>query len=146
MSATEQTTTSPYRALEELRSHLGTGNARPVLNEIAAALARLLDTGQDTVIDLGTIPFGPGDERLMDKILGPGEVHATLDALGTSHVTETGIAGVWRVDHLDPKGETLSRFVEVTFIPDILKTQDSDARDGLERLSARLKELNAPPN
>lgn len=130
--------------LAELRSHLGTGNARPVLREIEAALEALVSRGAETTIDLGAIPFGPGDERLLDKVLGQGEVHATIDALGKSHVTETGIPGVWRIDHFDPRGETLSRFVEITFLPDILKTQPADAEDGLARLRARLIEDGSP--
>jgi len=127
-------------ALDELRSHLGTGNAHPVLREVETALRALLDTGRQTTIDLGAIPFGPGDERLLDEVLGPGEVRATIDALGHSQVTETGIPGVWRIDHFDQQGETLSRFIEVTFFPEILKTQLEDAETGLARLTARLHE------
>ncbi len=127
-------------ALDELRSHLGTGNARPVLREIETALAELLTSGAETTIDLGAIPFGPGDERMLDEVLGAGEVHATISALGDSHVAETGIPGVWRIDHFDARGETLSRFVEVTFFPSILKTQAADAEVGLARLTARLTE------
>ena len=129
-----------HSAIDELRSHLGTGNARPVLGEIEAALGVLLAEGKQTTIDLGAIPFGPGDERLLDKVLGAGEVHATIEALDQSVVTETGIPGVWRIDHFDRKGETLSRFVEVTFFPEILKTQTADAEAGLARLTARLEE------
>ena len=132
--------------LEELRSHLGTGNAWPVLSEIATALRALLDSGRETTIDLGAIPFGPGDERVLDDVLGQGEVQATLDALGKSHVSETGIPGVWRVDHFDQRGETLSRFIEVTFFPDILKTQTVDAETGHARLLARLKERDGQMN
>ncbi|MDQ2089726.1 hydrogenase expression/formation C-terminal domain-containing protein [Marimonas arenosa] len=125
-------------AVDELRSHLGTGNARPVLREIETALGALLESGRETTIDLGAIPFGPGDERMLDEVLGPGEVHATIYAMGESHVAETGVPGVWRVDHFDQRGETLSRFIEVTFCPDILKTQTADAEAGLARLTARL--------
>lgn len=128
-------------AVEELRSHISTGNARPILAEIASALGKLLATGEVTTIDLGAIPFAPGDERLLDEVLGVGEVRATIEALGQSIVHETRFPGVWRIDHLDPKGETLSRFVEVTFIPEILKSQHADATAGLARLTARLEEL-----
>lgn len=129
-------------AREELLSHLSTGNARPILAEISSALEKLLSTGETTTIDLGAIPFAPGDERLLDEVLGVGEVRATLEALGQSIVHETRYPGVWRIDHLDPHGETLSRFIEVTFIPDILKSQHADAVAGLARLTARLEELD----
>lgn len=131
-------------AVAELRSHISTGNARPVLHEIHAALEALLTTGTETTIDLGAIPFGPGDERLLDSVLGPGEVAATISALGETRVQETGIAGVWRVDHFDEDGETLSRFVEITFMPDILKTQRADAEQALDTLAARLARPDAP--
>lgn len=127
-------------AVEALKSHISTGNARPVLHEILAALESLLATGTPTTIDLGAIPFGPGDERLLDEVLGKGELRATLEVLGSSHVEESGIPGVWRIDHFDQSGDTLSRFVEVTFLPEILKTQRADAEAGLARLAARLEE------
>ena len=137
MSAERRSSGGPH-SIEELRAHIPTGNAGPILREIATALARLLDTGEPTTIDLGALPFSAGDEKALDAALGSGEVHATVKALGESHVTETGIAGVWRVDHFDQQGETLSRFVEVTFVPEILKTQHADAKDGLTRLEADL--------
>lgn len=128
------------QALEELKSHISTGNARPVLHEVKAALETLLADGTPTTIDLHAIPFAPGDERLLDEMLGTGELTATLEVLGTSHVQETGIPGVWRIDHFDQNGETLSRFIEVTYLPEILKTQREDAESGLARLEARLAE------
>ena len=127
-------------SVRELRAHVPTGNAGPVLREIAAALARLIDTGEPTTIDLGALPFSAGDEKALDAVLGSGEIRATLDALGTSHVNETGVPGVWRVDHFDQQGETLSRFVEITFVPEILRSQRPDAEQGLERLEAALSE------
>ena len=69
-----------------------------------------------------------------------GEVQASLDLDGESHVQETGISGVWRVDHFDAVGETQSRFVEVTFIPAILRAQPEDAQLGLARLAERLEQ------
>lgn len=136
-------TATAVGSLQDLRAHVPTGNAGPLLSEIAAALGRLVETGQSTTIDLGALPFSAGDERALDAALGPGEVHATIDALGQSHVTETGTPGVWRVDHFDTNGETLSRFVEITFVPDILMTQPADAAAALGRLQAALAEGNA---
>lgn len=132
------------QTLGDLKAHVATGNAAPVLREIAAALAKLLATGETTTIDLGALPFSAGDEKRLDATLGTGEVHVTLDTLGTSHVTETGVAGVWRIDHFDQQGETMSRFVEVTFCPDILKSQRADAEAGLARLEADLERQDRP--
>jgi hydrogenase-1 operon protein HyaF len=126
--------------IKELMSHVSTGNALPVLNEILHALRKLIETDTPSTIDLGAIPFAAGDERMMDEILGQGEVQAKLDLSGDSLVVETGIAGVWRVDHFDAEGQTQSRFVEVTWIPEILKTQREDAQAGLARLTGRLEQ------
>lgn len=127
-------------AVEELKSRISTGNARPVLIEIKAALEKLLADGTPTTIDLGAIPFAAGDERMLDEVLGKGELVAELDVMGRSHIEETGIPAVWRIDHFDENGETLSRFVEITYLPEILKTQREDAESGLSRLVARLAE------
>jgi len=127
----------------EVLSFVSTGNAMPVLHEVRHALHSLLEESTPSIIDLGAIPFSPGDERLLDEVLGKGEVHATLITMGTSHVQETAIPGVWRVDHFNESGETQSRFIEVTFMPEILKTQPEDALEGLALLSKLLLEKDA---
>ena len=124
--------------VKEMLSYVSTGNADPILREIRHALAKLVETGESTTIDLGAIPFAAGDERILDEVLGRGEVQATLTAMGVSHIAETAIAGVWRVDHMNEEDEVQSRFVEVTYCPDILKTQGADAAFGLQQLIARL--------
>ena len=126
-------------AMDDLVSFAATGNALPVLHEVRHALADLIEKNKTAIIDLGAIPFAPGDERVLDSILGDGEVHAVLQTLGDSHVRETSICGVWRVDHMDTSGEYQSRFIEVTYLPEILKTHFEDAVKGLETLTARLQ-------
>ena len=132
--------TASNTAMDDLMSFAATGNALPVLHEIRHALAELIESNKTAVIDLGAIPFALGDERVLDSILGDGEVHAVLKTLGESHVRETSIYGVWRVDHMDASGEYQSRFIEVTYLPEILKTHFTDAATGLETLTARLNE------
>lgn len=127
---------------EDLSSFVATGNALPLLHEIKHALDRLLAGGEATIIDLGALPFAPGDERIVNDVLGDGEVSAAVSVLGESLVRETGIAGVWRVDHFDEKGEYQSRFIEITFLPEILKSQREDTVSGVETLSERLNALD----
>lgn len=129
--------TSP---LQEVMSYVGTGNADPILREVRFALGKLIETGETTVIDLGAIPFAAGDERILDRILGEGEVRATLTSMGESRIAETQIAGVWRVDHFDAEGEVQSRFIEITYMPEILRTQKEDAAFALEQLDEKLAE------
>ena len=128
--------------MNDVMSFVATGNASPLLHEIRHALAQLIKDGSENIIDLGAIPFAPGDDRILEEILGTGEVHAVLSLQGESHVRETSIPGVWRVDHLDEAGQQQSRFIEITFMPDILKTQREDAERGLETLAERLGTLD----
>ena len=131
------------KALDDVLSFVSTGNAIPLLHEIKYALSALLSSGTESIIDLGAIPFAPGDERVLDEALGLGEVDATLTVMGESQIRETGIPGVWRIEHFNSAGERQSRFIEITFMPDILKTQREDAARGLEVLMDRLGALDA---
>ena len=58
-----------------------TGNAEPILHEIRHAVARLLENGEATVIDLRAMPFGPGDEQRFEEVIGEGAVAATVEEL-----------------------------------------------------------------
>lgn len=114
-------------------------NARPLLHEIRHALERLLGTGEETVIDLRSLPLGESGERHLLEELGSGELECRLDALGTSTVRETAYHGVWVVTHENAAGSVIGRFIEVTFLPAILKSDPVDVRSGLARLAERLE-------
>ena len=114
-------------------------NALPILHEIRHALAKLVESGENTVIDLNAIPFGPGDEDELLAVLGKGEVSATVDALGPTLVSETGYAGVWLVDYRDADDNRIAFQIEVTETPEILKAHPDDMWDGAERLAAGLQ-------
>lgn len=115
-----------------------THNVQPLLHEIRHALATLLEDGERTVIDLRSIPLAPGEEqKLLDK-LGQGEVHAQLSALGSSNFVETRYPGVWVVEHFNNNDEVIGKFIEVCDIPDLLRSQPDDIREGLEQLQAQL--------
>jgi hydrogenase-1 operon protein HyaF len=113
-------------------------NVVPLLHEIRHALARLLESGEPTTIDLGSIPFAPGEFDQLDAALGTGEVRVLLESLGSSRIYETQFSGVWRITHSNPTGEIVGRYVEVTRIPEILLAQEPDVRVGLDLLTRRL--------
>ncbi len=114
------------------------GNITPILHEVAHALERLLETSEPTIIDLNSLPFGPGElERLEDR-LGKGELNAELDALGRSVIRETAYPGVWWLEHRNANDEVVGRYVEITRTPEILKSQDIDIQSGRARLVADL--------
>jgi hydrogenase-1 operon protein HyaF len=113
-------------------------NARPILHEIRHALARLLDSGEETVIDIRGLPLSDVDQDFLVEELGSGELECQLDALGKSVIRETAYHGVWLVTHHNADGRVIGRFVEVTFVPSILKSDPIDIRSDLDRLTERL--------
>ena len=115
-----------------------THNVQPLLHEIRHALVTLLDDGSNTVIDLRSLPLAPGEEqKLLDK-LGQGEVTARLQALGPSEFVETRYPGVWVVVHFNNDNEVIGKFIEICHIPELLRSQQEDIRQGLEQLQTQL--------
>lgn len=128
--------------VEQFNIHTGTEltqNVEPILHEIRHALARLSESGETAVIDLRSIPLAPGEEDIIIKTLGQGEVSAQLDALGPSEIIETRFAGVWLVTHFNESESIVSRFIEVTEMPDVLKSQAEDVLLALQALETELK-------
>jgi len=114
------------------------GNTLPLLHEIHHALERLVASNEPTVIDVQSLPMGPGDlERLMSA-LGNGEVRAELEALGTTVIRESRYSGVWIIENLNGKGGVASRFIEITWIPELLQAQAEDVQKGLTELAGAL--------
>lgn len=112
-----------------------------LLREIEALLTRLVGTGHSGRIDLRSLPLLPGDDERLADALGSGEVDAVIEALGETHVRETGVAGVWWVTHTNADGETVAAFIDITLMPDMLMTHADDARAGLAQLRSRLTDL-----
>lgn len=115
-----------------------TGNVLPLLHEIRHALERLARDDEPHVIDLRGLPMAPGEEQRIEAALGRGEVHATLDALGSSHIHETAFSGVWLITHCNEAGEVVGKFIEITRFPAILQSQDADLQSALTTLAERL--------
>ena len=125
----------------ELRVEAGeqlTFNVEPLLHEIRHGLARLLENEAATTIDLRSIPLAPGEEERIIKVLGTGEVQARMSALGPSEIKETRFPGVWLVTHYNSENEVIGKFIEVCDMPQILKAQTEDIREGLAQLTAQL--------
>lgn len=114
------------------------GNAAPVLHEIQSLLKDLVESGKTAAIDLRSLPLLPGDYEKLKEVLGQGEVSATVDAMGPTQVRETAIHGVWWVTHSNSDATVIAEFIEVTTMPEILRTHPADARAGLDMLHARL--------
>ncbi len=116
-----------------------TWNVKPILHEIRHALQKLLDSGETSIIDLRSIPLAPGEEDIIVETLGRGEVQARLDVLGPSDIYETRYTGVWLVTHYNDSDSIVSRFIEVTEMPDVLKSQREDVVHALDALVTELE-------
>ena len=113
-------------------------NLVPLLHEIRHALEQLIETGETRTIDLRSLPFSPGEEQELERRLGRGELVAHLEALGPSEILETRFPGVWLVTHRNTENEIIGRYVEVTAMPALLKSQLSDMQQGLKSLDQDL--------
>lgn len=122
-----------------VNTEVATGNVEPLLHEVRHALKRLANGGDSTVIDLRSLPLAPGEEEQIEAALGQGEVRAELDALGPSLVQETSYPGVWLVTHRNAEQAIVGRFIEVTDMPELLKSQQADIEYGIKRLENELK-------
>jgi len=120
----------------ETPAGLGAG-AFALVNEIAALLERLARTGEPAAIDLRSLPFGPVDREQLQAALGEGEVKATVEANGVSQVRETGVSGVWWIEHRNTRGDLVAELIEVTPIPEILSAAADDLGRGAQALRAR---------
>jgi hydrogenase-1 operon protein HyaF len=114
------------------------GNTDPILHEIQSLLNDLVTSGKSASIDLRSMPLLPGDYEKLKEVLGQGEVSATIDAMGPTQVRETAVHGVWWVTHYNSDETIVAEFIEVTTMPEILRTHPADARVGLDLLHSRL--------
>lgn len=130
-------------AMSQFNIQLGnelTWNVKPLLHEVKHALDNLITNGKTAVIDLRSIPLAPGEEETILNALGQGEVRAKLDALGPSEIIETQYTGVWVVTHFNDDNDIIGRFIEITTMPDILRSQQEDVIEAYNRLAATLED------
>ena len=126
-----------YARTEETYS---VGNIRALLSEIAACLEKLVETGETGMIDLNSLPLAPGEYEQLRQTLGQGEISVRIEAIGPSEIIETRYPGVWWVTHYNVEGDIVADMLEITHLPEIIKSQPEDIRTGLELLRAQLND------
>ena len=109
--------------------------ALAVFAEIATALARLAETGEETLIDLRSLPLAPGDLERLAEMLGDGEVRCDLDVAGRSEVRETGFSGVWWIRHFGADDAIAVEEITVARIPEILLAHPDDVARAARRMA-----------
>jgi hydrogenase-1 operon protein HyaF len=120
-------------------TEVATGNVEPLLHEIRHALKRLVSGEEGTTIDLKSLPLAPGEDERIETTLGTGEVRAEVDALGPTLIQETSYPGVWLITHKTADNAVVARFIEVTYIPELLRSQPEDIDAGIDRLENELR-------
>ncbi|ODU01692.1 hydrogenase expression/formation C-terminal domain-containing protein [Thiobacillus sp. 65-1402] len=118
-----------------------TGNAPPLLRELAAGVRRLLETGESSAIDLSALPLTPADLDWLQEKLGSGEISVILQAGGVSTLNETACPGIWWVTHRNEQGAVTAQFIEVAFVPELVKAAPQDVAIGQEYLELMIADL-----
>jgi hydrogenase-1 operon protein HyaF len=96
-----------------------TRSARSLLERVMDGLAGYRNDAGHRSFDLASLTAS--DRRLIDQVLGEGEVSARVDvAAGGILIQESVFAGVWRVHQLDADNHTISDRIEVGDIPKAL--------------------------
>ena len=119
---------------------------RALLNELAAKLNTLVETGEAQQIDLRRLPLPSGALTALKDWLGRGEIEATVRALAVTTIRETAIAGVWWVTHAKVAGHMLDEHLEITRCPALLMTHPGDIRTAARALQLRLHALDMGTN
>ena len=122
--------------IDQARTSGLTGNARPVLAELAALAERLAVSGESGAIDLQALPLSPADLEWLRETLGRGEVSTTIEAAGPSSIEETGFAGVWWITHRNASGQIVAELIEVATVPEIVAATRDEAGASAARLAA----------
>lgn len=112
-----------------------------ILSELQFKLKRLLDEGVSDCIDLHSLPLFPGDYETLKNLLGRGEIHVSMNAMGPSEIYETSVSGIWWLSHSNSLEENVAEYIEITPIPEILKTEQLDIERGEQKLRQILKSL-----
>jgi len=132
----------PIHVINTPSGELGlTGNAPPLLRELLEGVRRLLETGESLAIDLSALPLTPADLDWLHEKLGAGEISVTLQASGESTLNETACPGVWWVTHHNEQGAVTSQFIEVAFVPELVKAHPQDVEIGREYLELLISDL-----
>jgi hydrogenase-1 operon protein HyaF len=114
------------------------GGVAAILSELVGLLERLADGGAAGSIDLRSLPMSPADRTQLQRVLGEGEVQATVEAQGVSKIRDTRVSGIGWVEHFDQQGEPIGELIEVSRVPEILASASDEMAAGARELRAQI--------
>ncbi len=112
--------------------------AMALLQELQVMLNDLVHSGKSTSLDVRSLPITPDDYTYLKSLLGDGEVTATINALGPSKISETEIPGIWWITHYNTDDMILAESIEVTELPEMLKTQRQELQQAIALFEAKI--------
>ncbi len=115
-----------------------------LLSEIESKLETYACNGEESTIDLRCLIGMPHDVELLRKTLSVGEVSATINTFGSSSAQETAVPCVWWVSHRDFDGSRQGEFIQITEVPDLLRSDRLSIKKGLAELRVRSAQLDTP--
>ena len=117
----------------------GLGNGvLAILAELATLLEQLVESQTPAAIDLRSLPMSPQDRTELERVLGDGEVQATVKADGLSSIRETRFSGIWWVTHCNAQGESIAELLEVTRVPEMLASAPDEIAAAAHALRERM--------
>ena len=124
----------------QFNEQIVTDNVRALLSEISTMLLELINHNNPGSIDLHSLPLLPGEYEAIKTILGEGEIKAHFDSMGPTDIYETALGGVWWVRHENDNNECIAEVIEITQIPDILKSPWNEIEISHSALQQQLHE------
>jgi hydrogenase-1 operon protein HyaF len=94
--------------------------ARRVLASVRERLADYRIEQPPTVFDISGLD--DTNRRLIDQLMGEGEVSIVFDDTTPTHIQESVLAGVWRVRYLDENRGVRKDTIEIAAIPHLVTT------------------------
>jgi hydrogenase-1 operon protein HyaF len=100
--------------------------AREAMAWLRAALAECNTTRRRQLADLTQID--DDSRKLVNQILGEGEVSISFDGAPRAHVQESVLAGIWRTFYFDDDDRIAIDLLEVADVPHIVNARRDDAK------------------
>jgi hydrogenase-1 operon protein HyaF len=129
----------PAQAEDEL-----TEMAQALLRELADHLESIAQEGGRHVVELTNLPITPQDIILLDRMLGTGEVTATVHASGDTEIRETHFPGLWWVRYLGSEGNLITQQLEIAATPLILEAHADDMRASADAVRKLFDQRQSP--
>jgi hydrogenase-1 operon protein HyaF len=120
------------------------GGVTAILSQVVNLLDALARGNGSALIDLRSLPMSPQDRLDLQQVLGEGEVTATVEADGQTRIRETGIAGVWWVEHFGQHKALIAEMIEVALVPQLLASAVDEIAAAALALRARVAISRVP--